>query len=79
MNSQRRPALGGDANHPNAKRINPQRIDEKKMKNLKKLWKMNLLHLSQALSLLDLVVHVLGNVYTILVKSASLDLHLMIL
>ena len=37
MSSQRRPTLGGDANHPNVGRINPQRIDRKKMKNLKKL------------------------------------------
>jgi len=37
MSSQRRPALGGDVDHPNAGRINPQRIDGKKMKNLKML------------------------------------------
>ena len=47
MNSPRRPALGGDVNHPNAGRINLQRMNGKKMKNLKKLWKMNLLRLSQ--------------------------------
>ena len=44
---QRRPAPGGDVDHPNAERINPQRIDGNKMKNLKKLWKMNLLCESQ--------------------------------
>jgi len=37
MNIQRRPALGGDVDHPNIKGVNPQRIDGKKMKNLKKL------------------------------------------
>ena len=35
MNSLRRPALGGDVNHPNTRRINLQRMDGKKMKNLK--------------------------------------------
>jgi len=34
---------------------------------------------SAPLSLMDLVVHVLGHVYPILVKSAPLDVHLMIL
>ena len=48
MNSPRRPALGGDVDHPVAKRVNSQRVDGKKMKNLKKLWKMNILRLSQA-------------------------------
>ena len=37
MNSQRRPAPGGDDDHPNARRINPQRMDGKKMKNLRNL------------------------------------------
>jgi hypothetical protein len=37
MSNQRRPTLGGDADHPNARRINPQRMNGKKMKNLKKL------------------------------------------
>ena len=48
MNSPRRPALGGYIDHPNAGRINLQRMNGKKMKDLKKLWKMNLLCLSQA-------------------------------
>ena len=48
MNNLRRPALWGDIDHPNVGRINLQRMNGKKMKNLKKLWKMNLLHLSQA-------------------------------
>ena len=47
MNNPRRPALGGDVNHPNAERVNLQRMNGKKMKNLKKLWKMNLLCLIQ--------------------------------
>jgi len=34
MSSQRRPALGGDADYPNTKGVNPQRIDGKKMKKL---------------------------------------------
>ena len=34
---QRRPALGGDVDHPEAKRINPQRKVGRKMRNLKKL------------------------------------------
>ena len=37
MNSPRRPALGGDVDLPNAGRINLQRMNGKKMKNLKKL------------------------------------------
>ena len=37
MSSQKRPTLGEDVDHPNTRRINPQRIDGKKMKNLKKL------------------------------------------
>jgi hypothetical protein len=37
MNNQRRPALGGDVDHPDIKRINPRRVDGKNMKNLKKL------------------------------------------
>ena len=37
MNSPRRPALGGDVDHPNAERIYLQRMNGKKMKNLKKL------------------------------------------
>jgi hypothetical protein len=37
MNSQRRPAPGGDDDHPNARRINPQRMNGKKMKNLRNL------------------------------------------
>jgi hypothetical protein len=37
INSQRRLTPGGDVNHPNARRINLQRIDGKKMKNLKNL------------------------------------------
>jgi hypothetical protein len=37
MNSQRRPALGGDADHLVAKGINPQGMNGKKMKNLKNL------------------------------------------
>ena len=47
MNSLRRPTVRGDVDHPNAGRINLQKMNGKKMKNLKKLWKMNLLHLSQ--------------------------------
>ena len=50
MSSPRSPALGGDVDHPNAKGINSQRMNGKKMKNLKKLWKMNLLHLRQVYS-----------------------------
>ena len=34
MNSQRRPAPGGDVDHPNAKGINSQRMNGKKMKKL---------------------------------------------
>ena len=37
MNSPRRLALGGDVDHPDAKRVNSQRVDGNKMKNLKKL------------------------------------------
>ena len=37
MNSQRRAALGGDVDHPNAKRINLQRMDGREMRNLKNL------------------------------------------
>ena len=45
MNSPRRPDLGGDVDHPNTGRINFQRMN---VRNLKKLWKKNLLCLSQA-------------------------------
>ena len=45
MNSQKSPALGGHVDHPNAKGINSQRMNGKKMKSLKRLWKMNLLRL----------------------------------
>ena len=34
MNSQRRPALGGDVDHLDAKGIKPQGMNGKKMKNL---------------------------------------------
>ena len=37
MTSPRSPALGGDVDHPNAKGINPQGMNGKKMKKLKKL------------------------------------------
>ena len=46
MSSRRSPALGGDIDHPETKRINPQRKVRRKMRNLKKLWKMNVLHQS---------------------------------
>ena len=46
MNSQRRVALGGDVDHPNVKGTNPDGMNGK-MKNLKHLWKMNLLRLRQ--------------------------------
>jgi hypothetical protein len=44
MSSQRRPALGGDIDHPDAKRSNSQRIVGNKMRNLRR---MNLLRQSQ--------------------------------
>ena len=47
MSSRRSPALGGDIDHPKTKRINPHRKVGAKMRNLKNLWKMNLLCLSQ--------------------------------
>jgi hypothetical protein len=34
MNGRRRPASGGDTDHPNAKGINSLRMDEEKMRNL---------------------------------------------
>jgi hypothetical protein len=37
MNSRRSLAPGGDVDHPNAGRINLQRMDRKKMKNSKNL------------------------------------------
>jgi hypothetical protein len=37
MNSQRSPALEGYVDHPNTERINLQRMDRKKMKNMKNL------------------------------------------
>ena len=37
MNSRRSPTPGGDVDHPNTKRINSQRMNGRKMKNLKKL------------------------------------------
>ena len=46
MNNWRRAAPGGDVDHPNVKGTNPDGINGK-MKNLKHLWKMNLLRLRQ--------------------------------
>jgi hypothetical protein len=44
VSSKRRPALGGDIDHPNNKRINSLRMNERKVKNPRK---MDLLCLSQ--------------------------------
>ena len=46
MNIQRRAALGGDIDQPNVKGTNLNGMNGK-MKNLKRLWKMNLLRLRQ--------------------------------
>jgi len=37
MRGQRSPALGGDVDHPETKRINPQRKVGRKIRNLKNL------------------------------------------
>jgi hypothetical protein len=42
MNNPKRPTPRGDVDQPNVEGINPQRMRMKKMKNM---WKMNLLHL----------------------------------
>ena len=47
MSSQRSLALGGDVDHPKTRRINLQRMNGRKIRNLKELLKMNPLRQSQ--------------------------------